>query len=96
VDPPSSARTPHHKGTPKEDAKLTEAVTKIGIDGVQVVVLVPGRTNVQCRQRRDKVLDPDINQSVDRTHKGRWRPEEDAMLSEVVTASAITESSELL
>jgi hypothetical protein len=35
--------------SPEEDAKLTEAVAEKGKDWVRVAVLVPGRTNDQCR-----------------------------------------------
>jgi hypothetical protein len=59
--------------SPEEDAKLTEAVTERGSDWVRVAVLVPGRTNGQCRHRWVDSLEPDIN-------KGKWTVEEDAAL----------------
>jgi myb proto-oncogene protein len=46
------------KWTPAEDTKLTEAVKKHGNDWVAVAAMVPGRTNVQCRYRWVKYLDP--------------------------------------
>jgi hypothetical protein len=45
--------------TPEEDAKLTEAVQKLGIHWVPVAALVCTRTNTQCRQRWLDNLDPD-------------------------------------
>jgi hypothetical protein len=44
----------HHSGkwTEEDDAKLTEAVTKLGArDWIAVAALVPGRTNMQCRNK---------------------------------------------
>jgi myb proto-oncogene protein len=45
--------------TAEEDAKLTEAVTQLGNDWVRVAAMVPRRTNIQCRRRWVKSLDPD-------------------------------------
>jgi hypothetical protein len=45
--------------TPEEDAKLTEAVQKLGIHWVPVAAQVCTRTNTQCRQRWLDNLDPD-------------------------------------
>lgn len=56
-----------------------EAVEKDGKDWVAAAAMVPGRTNQQCRHRWDSALDP---ASV--KNKGRWSPEEDAKLTEVV------------
>jgi myb proto-oncogene protein len=49
------------KWTAEEDAKLTVAVTSHGNDWVRIAALVPGRTNIQCRDRwvTIKPLDPD-------------------------------------
>jgi myb proto-oncogene protein len=44
---------------PKEDAKLTEAVKKHGKHWATVAAMVPGRTNLQCRLRWVRNLDPD-------------------------------------
>jgi hypothetical protein len=72
-----------NKGTPRiwkleADAKLTEAVHNIGKNWVVVAVLVPSRTNKQCRQQRVHALDPAI------WNKGKWIPVEDAKLTEAV------------
>jgi myb proto-oncogene protein len=70
------------KWTPEEDTKLTEAVNAVKEFGsnywVRVAVLVPGRTNVQCRTRWVESLDPGIN-------RGSWTEEEDETLTEAVT-----------
>jgi hypothetical protein len=66
------------KWTPKEDALLTEAVQKHGKKWVPIAALVPGRTNPQCRTRWLQHLDPTNGK------KGRWTPEEDALLTEAV------------
>jgi hypothetical protein len=66
------------KWSPKEDALLTEAVKKHGRKWVPVAALVPGRTNPQCRSRWLRHLDPNNGK------KGRWTPEEDAILIEAV------------
>jgi S-ribosylhomocysteine lyase LuxS involved in autoinducer biosynthesis len=62
----------------EEDAKLTEAVQKLGKNWVAVAVLVPGRTNEQCRQRWVRSLDPANNV------KGKWTPDEDRKLTEAM------------
>jgi hypothetical protein len=68
------------KWTPEEDAKLTEAVQKLGKESwVAVAALVPGRTNVQCSGRWTIRLNPSIGKSA-----GKWTPEEDAKLTEAV------------
>jgi hypothetical protein len=59
---------------PEEDAKLTEAVRKLGDDWDSVAALVPGRTKVQCRKRWVDDVD----------EKGKWEAEEDAKLVEAV------------
>jgi hypothetical protein len=63
----------------EEDAKLTDAIRNYGKDWVAVAPMVPGRTNLQCRQRWVY-----LNPSVDRTPEstGFWTPEEDAKLIE--------------
>jgi hypothetical protein len=54
---PTITQTPAGKWTPEEDAKLAKAVTELGTrDWVQVAAMVPGRTNVLCRQRWRNVL----------------------------------------
>ena len=46
--------------TPEEEAKLREAVQKVGIHWVPVAALVRTRTNKQCRQRWLDKFDPDL------------------------------------
>jgi hypothetical protein len=47
------------KWSTEEDAKLTEAIQKLGKDWVAAAAMVPGRTNARCRQRWARSLDPD-------------------------------------
>jgi myb proto-oncogene protein len=54
--------------------KLTVVVKKLGKKGVRVAVMVPGRTNIQCRKRWVESLDPNINTV-------RWTVAEDAKLT---------------
>jgi hypothetical protein len=63
----------------EEDTKLTEAVKRHGTAWVAVAALVPGRTNIQCRQRWTQTLDPDMRKIA-----GRWTKEEDTKLIEAV------------
>jgi hypothetical protein len=63
--------------TVEEDAKLTDAVEKLGKDWAQVAAMFPGRTDKQCRYRWVKSLDPDIT-------SGKWTVEEDAKLTGAV------------
>jgi hypothetical protein len=74
-------KTAHEKvgrrWTPAEDAKLIEAVKKLGEDWTAAAVLVPGRTKAQCCARWVDTLDPSIN-------SGKWTLEEDAKLTEAV------------
>jgi hypothetical protein len=67
VSPP----LPRRSWNSDDDIKLTEAVRMCGNDWVVVAALVPGRTNVQCRERWANRLDPNINQKM-----GKWRAEE--------------------
>lgn len=49
---PRAVAAPAHvkgKWTPEEDAKLIEAVQKLGNKGVPVAALVHGRSSIQCR-----------------------------------------------
>jgi myb proto-oncogene protein len=46
--------------------------------------MVPGRTNRQCRQIWLLALEPTIDRTTAR-YKGKWTPEEDAKLTDVVT-----------
>jgi hypothetical protein len=45
--------------SPEEDAKLMEALKKRGKKWIEVAAMVPGRTNIRCRQRWVNTLDPD-------------------------------------
>jgi hypothetical protein len=78
--PRLEASTAENKGkwSPTEDALLNEAVQKHGKKWVRVAAMVPGRTNPQCRSRWLRHLDPT------NMKKGRWTPEEDAILIAVV------------
>jgi hypothetical protein len=55
------------KWTPEEDAKMTDAVTKYGKDWPRVATLVPGRTNLQCRERWMNALHHRIDRAM-----GKW------------------------
>jgi hypothetical protein len=75
------ARAPPRKWKPTEDAKLMDAVTKLGVeDWVQVAALVPARSNDQCRHRWVNHLDVD-----NMNNSGRWTLQEDAKLAVAVT-----------
>jgi 3-keto-L-gulonate-6-phosphate decarboxylase len=67
------------KWTKEEDKELTEAMKKHGTHWVAVSALVDGRTNLQCRQRWAKTLDPAIEKSA-----GKWTQEEDTKLTKAV------------
>jgi hypothetical protein len=74
------ARMGYHNWKPEEDAKLTEAVAEHGDNNwAAVAKLVTGRTNNQCGTRWNRHLNPDIVHVL-----GKWTPEEDAKLTEVV------------
>jgi hypothetical protein len=77
---PSAATSsaPRRSWTPAEDLKLKEAVQKHGRKWVAVATLVPGRTNLQCRDRWVNTVDHAFGK------KGKWTPEEDATLTEAV------------
>jgi hypothetical protein len=63
------------KWTTEEDAMLNDGVMEHGVyNWIRVAVLVPGRTNLQCRQRWVESLDPGIN-------RDKWRTEADAKLT---------------
>jgi hypothetical protein len=67
----------------EEDAKLIDAVKKHGKKWVAIATLVPGRTDIQCRQRWTQTLDPSNGKN-----KGRWKPDEDTKLIEAVKKHA--------
>jgi hypothetical protein len=74
VDPTINAG----RWTVEEDVKLTDAVTKHGSNWAPVAALVPGRTKIQCSQRWEHSLNPDINTVT-------WAVEDDTKLAEAVT-----------
>jgi S-ribosylhomocysteine lyase LuxS involved in autoinducer biosynthesis len=69
---------------PEEDANLIEAVKKHGKMWVAVAAMVLSRTDKQCRNRWTQVIDPDAVGKI----AGRWKPEEDAKLTEAVKKHA--------
>jgi hypothetical protein len=69
------------KWTPEEDVTLIDAINKNkhGDNWVAVAALVPGRTNIQCRQRWVGNLEPNTNRKM-----GKWTAAEDAKLVDAV------------
>jgi myb proto-oncogene protein len=86
VVPLPSAAAPHapcqRRWKEEEDTKLTEAVKKHGKDWVAVAALVPGRSNIRCRERWINVVDP-VNGNKGKPRRN-WKPEEDAKLTKAV------------
>jgi hypothetical protein len=74
----ATSRAPRRRWKPEEDAKLIEAVQKLGKKWFAVAAMVPGRTNEQCRQRWAQTLDPTNGK------RGQWTPEEVAKLTKAV------------
>ena len=72
-------KTVYSRWTPAEDELLKDAIAKHG-DGKWSLVsaCVPGRTPMQCSTRWQGALNTSI-------HKGRWDPEEDAILIKSVS-----------
>jgi S-ribosylhomocysteine lyase LuxS involved in autoinducer biosynthesis len=66
------------KWSTEEDEKLIEAVKKHGKKWAAAALMVPGRTDQQCRQRWFRTLDPANG------NKGKWSTEEDEKLAEAV------------
>ncbi|KGG51380.1 hypothetical protein DI09_37p170 [Mitosporidium daphniae] len=69
-----------HRGkwTPAEDECLRKAVRIYGVaKWSQVQQMVPGRTDVQCRERWSNILDPSLN-------LGKWSAEETSRLKDLV------------
>jgi len=76
---PLKARSPTAKWTEHEDEQLREAVKRFsGKKWKEIAIHVPGRSEVQCLNRWQKVLKPGII-------KGTWTPEEDATLTRLVS-----------
>lgn len=66
------------KWTPEEDASLRQAVTaNSGRNWKKIAAHLPGRSDVQCLHRWQKVLKPGLV-------KGPWTPKEDDLVRELV------------
>ncbi|XP_044465592.1 uncharacterized protein LOC123195812 isoform X3 [Mangifera indica] len=66
------------KWTPDEDKRLTVAAILFGPKNwKKIAQFVPGRTQVQCRERWVNSLDPSVN-------RGEWTEEEDLMLEDAI------------
>ncbi|PCH41368.1 hypothetical protein WOLCODRAFT_69152 [Wolfiporia cocos MD-104 SS10] len=63
----------HGLWTDEEDDMLREAVIVLGHAWSEVASFVPGRSNEQCRDRYNEVLNPSVV-------KGKWTPDEDKAL----------------
>jgi hypothetical protein len=71
------------KWTEDEDIKLKDAVqTRGDKDWVAIAMLVPGRTNRQCRRKWQDTLDLRIDRAPGRA--GRWTEDEDIKLLDAV------------
>jgi alkylhydroperoxidase/carboxymuconolactone decarboxylase family protein YurZ len=87
----AGATTANRRWTSEEDAKLTSAVPNASkkkrgkeytTDWAAAAELVPGRTNIQCRDRWKIFLDPSIDRTSGR--KGGWTANEDKKLKDAV------------
>jgi hypothetical protein len=68
------------------DNKLKDAVeTHKGKDWEAVAALIPGRTNLQCWNRRHDELDPSIDRMARRN--GRWTADEHTKLKDTMETS---------
>jgi len=75
---PAGAVVPRRgKWLPEEDESLLTAVALYGKKWSHVAKLVPGRSDVQCRERYANCLDPEVN-------KEPWTGQEDEILFENV------------
>lgn len=71
-------KTERRRWTPEEDELLKRAVKKHNGQQWKVIATeVPGRSHVQCLQRWNKSLNPEVI-------KGRWTTEEDNLLLDIV------------
>lgn len=78
ASPDYKRRASTGKWSSLEDASLRQAVTaNSGKNWKKIAFHLPGRTDVQCLHRWQKVLKPGLV-------KGPWTPEEDALVAELV------------
>jgi hypothetical protein len=72
------------KWTATEDSHLAVAVKRFGNEWSAVAALVPGRTNIQCRQRWARGLDLENGGtgSGEQVMARKWTPKEDAKLAD--------------
>ena len=78
ASPEYKRRASTGKWTAEEDSALREAVNaNSGKNWKKIAVKLPGRTDVQCLHRWQKVLKPGLV-------KGPWTPQEDALVVELV------------
>jgi hypothetical protein len=84
VDPGMDRKAPRTgRWTTDEDDKLKEAAEKYGGQNWDAVaVMVPSRTQRQCRDRWRNALDPSVDMAMART--GHWTAEEDIKLKAAV------------
>ncbi|GBG27474.1 Transcription factor MYB3R-5 [Hondaea fermentalgiana] len=74
----TKGKSVRRRWTPEEDELLRRAVKKYNCQQwKKIATEVPGRSHVQCLQRWNKSLDPDVI-------KGRWTTEEDNLLLDIV------------
>jgi myb proto-oncogene protein len=87
LDPSIDQTPPGRTGewAEEEDIKLKDAVqTHGGKDWAAITALVPGRSNIQCRNRWYDALDPSNDRASGRT--GEWAEDEDSKLKDAVQA----------
>ena len=78
ASPEYKRRASTGKWSPEEDAELRKAVNaNSGKNWKKIAMHLPGRTDVQCLHRWQKVLKPGLV-------KGPWTPDEDAMVVQLV------------
>ena len=78
ASPEYKRRASTGKWSPEEDTELRQAVNaNSGKNWKKIAMHLPGRTDVQCLHRWQKVLKPGLV-------KGPWTPDEDAMVVQLV------------
>jgi hypothetical protein len=84
VDPKIDRKAPRTgRWTQDEDDNLKEAAERYGGQNWEAVsMLVPSRTQRQCRDRWRNALDPSVDMAMART--GHWTAEEDILLKKAV------------